>query len=273
MGFVKRGFLASIPSVFFFFLSSSLSETPADRIEPLPEVIPVDMNSWYRKDEKKCESHTWMSVEDGIVSIKSDTSMALFWQIPTVNGPVKLDRRDHPWLDDCHRPPRSLNKEIQKLSSGRLLEVSAYRYLKWRWKVDYSTIGKHPLTKSGKLVTKYEDFPAQIGISILKKGSDEIREIAYVWCKDLPENKMFKTETVIIPVFWKLSWRRFVVESGEKNFETWVNETRDLYADYKAGYPGEEPGRILRIYLRTDSDNTKSRTAAAYADIAFIQRL
>jgi len=251
----------------------SLSEAPAAGAEPLPDVVLVEMSSWYRRDEKKCESHTWMSAKDGIVSIKSDTAMALFWQIPTVNGPVKLDRKDHPWLDDCKRPPRSLNKEIQKLSSGKLLEVSDFRYLKWRWKVDYSTIGKHVLTKDGKLVTKNEDFPAQIGISILKKGSNKIREIAYVWCKDLPASTMFKTETVIIPGIWKYTWRRFVVESGEENFEKWVSETRDLYADYKAGYPGEEPGRILRIYLRTDSDNTKSRAAAAYADIAFTRSL
>ena len=271
MGSVKRRFLASFLWVFFVVPLPSVNKASASGVEPLPEVVRVEMSRWYRRDQKKCESHTWMGVKDGIVSIKSDTAMALFWQIPTVNGPVKLDRKDHPWLDDCERPPMSLNKEIQKLSSGKLLEVLDFRYLKWRWKVDYSTIGEHVLKSDGKLETRYEDFPSQIGISILKKGSNKIREVAYVWCKDLPDETMFKTETTIIPVIWKLMWRRFVVESGEENFGTWVSETRDLYADYKAGYPGEEPGRILRIYLRTDSDNTKARAAASYADIAFLR--
>jgi len=182
---------------------------------------------------------------------------------------MELDLETHPWLEECKRPPRSFNKKIQKQGLDDFIDVLEYRHITWRWKVDYSTIEEQQVEKDGKLKLKYDDFPAKIGISILKKDSNTIREVAYVWSNTLPESLMFKTETTIIPLVWKLQWRRFVAESGMENAGQWVLESRDLYEDYKKGYPGEEPGEILRIYLRTDSDNTQSRASASYTDIVF----
>ena len=228
------------------------------------------MSQWYRRDWDDCESATRFHFADGLVHITSDRSGGLFWQIPTIQGrPITLDPKDHPWLDDCRRPPRSFNSEIVKQGFDQFIDVADYPYVSWRWKVDNSTIEEQLVDSNGKLKKGFDDFAGKIGISILKKGSNTIREVAYVWSSNLPESLMFKTETTIIPMLWKMEWRRFVVESGRESEGRWVSESRNLYEDFKRGYPGEEPGKILRILLQTDSDNTQSRTDAWYADIAF----
>jgi hypothetical protein len=235
-----------------------------------PDQVRIDMTQWYRKDHRECKGPTVMTIEDGSVHIVSERSTGLFWQIPSLtDGPVILDPNVHTWLKKCERPPRSFNDDIQAAGFKDFLQVGDYPYMSWRWKVDYSTIGEQKVRKSGRLEKKYDDFNGKIGISILKKGSSTIREVAYVWSNTLPESLMFKTETTIIPLVWKMKWRRFVVESGVGNFGKWVLESRNLYEDYKKGYPGEEPGKILRVYVMTDSDNTIGKAATWYSDIVF----
>ena len=254
----------SVLLIFTFFISISAYS------KGKPDQVRVDMTQWYRKDHRECKGPTVMTLEDGSVHIVSNRSTGLFWQIPSITGaPVDLDPDVHTWLRKCKRPPRSFNDGIQASGFKDFIQVGDYPYISWRWKVDYSTIGEQKVSKSGRLVKKYDDFNGKVGISILKKGSSTIREVAYVWSNTLPESLMFKTETTIIPLVWKMKWRRFVVESGPDNFGRWVLESRNLYEDYKKGYPGEEPGEILRVYVMTDSDNTSSKAATWYADIVF----
>ena len=230
----------------------------------------VDMDQWYRRDWHECKSATKFNYFGNTVQITSEQSTGLIWQIPTVNNtPMVLDRESNAWLEDCERPPRSLNSEISERGVDDLIEVSEFRYVSWRWKVDYATMKDQQVEQGKKLKSKYDDFPAKFGITIQRKGSSSIREVAYIWSKTLPEDRMFRAETTIIPKIWKLKWWRFVAESGLEHPGTWVPEVRDLYEDYKKAYPGEEPGKILRVYLMTDSDNTKSRVSTWYADIMF----
>lgn len=259
----------SAASVLLCALAAVLSVAPAGA-EPGPERVPVDMTTWYRRDWDDCESATRIELQGSTLRIKSEQSTGLFWQVPTVDGrSLELDPEEHTWLKDCKRPPRSFNSDIQKEGLDAFIDISEYRYVTWRWKVDYAETGKQKVKPGDKLDKKYDDFPAKFGISMLKRGSNDIREVAYVWSASLPENLMFKSETTIIPFVWKLEWRRVVAQSGLDRTGEWIWETRDLYQDYKLGYDGEEPGKILRIYLMTDSDNMEGRAATWYGDIVF----
>jgi len=51
-----------------------------------------------------------------------------------------------------------------------------------------------------------------------------------------------------------------VARSGAALAGTWVTETHDIYADYRAG----EPPRIEGIALMTDTDDTGERVVAYY---------
>lgn len=230
----------------------------------------VDMSTWLQRDWAECNTRTKFQYANNAVRFVSEGSAALLWQIPTRSGqPMALDPERHPWIAQCKRPPRQFEKIVRKRGFDTLIDVAENPYLTWRWKVDYSTIGRQRLEKGGKLNKRDDDFNAKLGIAILERGTNKIREIAYVWSNTLPESLMFKTETTIIPFVWKLSWRRIVAESGSARMKQWVPEVRNLYEDYKRGYPGEEPGKILRVYLMTDTDNTNSRASTWYADIQF----
>jgi hypothetical protein len=234
------------------------------------EGLRVDMSSWLQRDWAECKTKTKFQYANNTVRFVSEGSAALLWQIPTRSGrPMALDPARYPWIAQCKRPPREFEKIIRKHGFDTLIDVAENPYMTWRWKVDYSTIGRQRLDKGGSLKKQDDDFSAKLGIAILEKGTNNIREIAYVWSNTLPESLMFKSETTIIPFVWKLSWRRIVVESGPGRMTQWVPEVRNLYEDYKRGYPGEEPGKILRVYLMTDTDNTNSRASAWYADIEF----
>ena len=49
----------------------------------------------------------------------------------------------------------------------------------------------------------------------------------------------------------------------------WVEESRNIYEDYKAAF-GEEPPKINGVAIMSDTDNTKERTVAYYGNIQFV---
>jgi hypothetical protein len=105
-------------------------------------------------------------------------------------------------------------------------------------------------------------------VLVQAQGSQHAYEIAYVWARSLPLGTVLYQETTIIPLVFKARAARVVVESGEGR-GAWVEEEHDLRADFARLVPGKRAGRVLRIHLMTDSDDTGGRVAAAYADIRF----
>ncbi len=233
--------------------------------------VPIDMGAdWLRRDWDHCEDGTVMRSGDGEVTIESDHSAALFWQIPTRQGPLPIDRNQD-WIKKCKRLPLDFESRVlRRVSEKReLLEVRDLPYFSWRWKVN-GTIDDGGLADSkGRIQKKGDDFAAKIGIVILRKGTRDLREIAYIWTRSLPKETVLTQETILIPYILKLKWQRIVAESGDLNVGKWVDVTRNLYRDYKRLYPDEDPGQIVRIYLMTDSDNTGSRVTGAFADLVF----
>ena len=62
--------------------------------------------------------------------------------------------------------------------------------------------------------------------------------------------------------------KKIVVRSGEKGLASWQSISRDLHADYRRAFPGEEPGEIESIGLMTDTDSLGGVARACYADLA-----
>ena len=61
-----------------------------------------------------------------------------------------------------------------------------------------------------------------------------------------------------------------VVESGAEKVGVWVEESRNVYQDYKQAF-GEDPSFINGVAIMTDTDNTKERAVAFYGDIRFVR--
>ena len=60
-------------------------------------------------------------------------------------------------------------------------------------------------------------------------------------------------------------------ESGPTNVGLWVEESRNIYEDYKKAF-GEEPPMINGVAIMSDNDNTKERVVAYYGDIVVLRK-
>ena len=84
--------------------------------------------------------------------------------------------------------------------------------------------------------------------------------LMYVWCNSCPP------ESVIVSRRSDRI-RKLVVESGEKNINTWLDYERNIRADYEKAF-GEAPGALVGIGIMTDTDNTRTTTRAWYGQVS-----
>lgn len=61
--------------------------------------------------------------------------------------------------------------------------------------------------------------------------------------------------------------QKLVVRSGAAGLSTWLSFTRDVRADFRRAFPGEEPGDIESVGLMTDTDTLGGSAEACYSDI------
>jgi hypothetical protein len=155
------------------------------------------------------------------------------------------------------------------------IDPKEYPIAEWRWKVanvlkkediyhregdDYA--GKitilfeyHPNKLSGSEKAKYE-------IARMLYGAyPPLATINYVWCSTAPVG-------LVVPNPYTERSIMIVVESGEKNLNTWVKEERNVYEDYRRAFK-DEPTMISGVAIMTDTDNTGESATAYYGDIVF----
>ena len=61
--------------------------------------------------------------------------------------------------------------------------------------------------------------------------------------------------------------QKLVVKSGSGGLAMWQSFTRDVRADFRRAFPGEEPGDIESVGLMTDTDGLGGTAEACYSDI------
>ena len=161
-----------------------------------------------------------------------------------------------------------LTREIQ-------INPKDYPVVQWQWKV------MNVLKKGNVRRKDGDDYPARIYItfkydpgklSLAEKAKYEaikvlygqyppLSAINYIW-----ESKVPLGTIVSNPYTDRV--KMIVVESGEGKLNQWVNEERNLSADYKKAF-GEEPPIISGVAIMTDTDNTGESATAYYGDIIF----
>jgi hypothetical protein len=237
----------------------------------LPDEVAVDMaTGWLRRDWSECKDPTRISFEGGAIAFDSRASSAMVWQVPTVEGPLAVDRAVD-WVRACDRPPLSYFRCLGAERGTRgLVDLSEHPYLHWRWQVDGGVDDSRLAHRDGRIRRGYDDFAAKLGVLVQARDGDEVHEIAYVWARSKKVGTVLQQETTIVPLLRKVRATRVVVEAG-RGYRRWVEEAQDLGADFARLVPGRQAGRVLRIYLMTDSDDTRGSVGAAYADIRFLR--
>jgi hypothetical protein len=160
------------------------------------------------------------------------------------------------------------------LTKAVKIDPSVFPVIHWRWKVENLLTRSDVTRKSG------DDYPARLYItfeydpekvSFAKKlkfkagqalfGDIPIAALNYIWETNAPIG------TVVDNAFTDFA-KMIVVESGPGKVGLWVDESRNIYEDYKKAF-GEEPPLINGVAIMTDTDNTKGRATAYYGDIRF----
>lgn len=141
---------------------------------------------------------------------------------------------------------------IRKVS----IDLSKTPILHWSWKVDNVLRGGDERTRAG------DDYSARVYV-VFSGGAAfwRTRAINYVWSSKQP-----------IDSHWRNAFtgnaQMVAVQSGTEHVGQWVEERRDVLADYRRIF-GKEPGKVDAVAIMTDTDNTGTTASAWYGDIWF----
>ena len=162
-----------------------------------------------------------------------------------------------------------LTKEVR-------IDPKEFPIVQWRWKADNLLKNSDATRKDGddypaRLYITFEYDPDKVNFGKKLKykagqvlfGDIPIGAINYVWETRAPIG-------AIIDNAYTDFVKMVVVESGPSNIGLWVDESRNIYEDYKKAF-GEEPPLINGVAIMSDTDNTKERATAYYGDIVFVK--
>jgi Protein of unknown function (DUF3047) len=146
--------------------------------------------------------------------------------------------------------------------------------LSWRWNVPAL------ISDADNLVPGKDDAPARVVVAFkgdrtkldaaerstmsLAKALGGVElpfaAIQYIWEGKAPPE-------TIVPNGNTSRIKKLVVKSGPTGLASWLSFTRDVRADYRLAFPGEEPGEIESVGLMTDTDSLGGKAEACYSDV------
>lgn len=133
-------------------------------------------------------------------------------------------------------------------------DLSEYRFLSWRWRA-------RVLPRGGDERKKGTNDSAA-GLYVCFKGFVSLPYcIKYVWSSTVPAGTVLDSPH-------RKATKIVVLRSGPEKLGVWVDEKRDVYADYLKVFGAKTVKTPVGIAVLTDSDDTRSRAAADYDDIA-----
>jgi hypothetical protein len=155
------------------------------------------------------------------------------------------------------------------------IDLKQYPIIRWRWKIA-NVLKKADITRKqgddvpARMLIFFEYDPAKASFSdkakyglarILYGAYPPHSGISYIWESGLPIG------TVLANPYAE-QVKMIVVESGGAKLNQWLEEERNLYADYLSNF-GAEPPPTLSVAIMTDTDVTKETATAYYGDIVF----
>lgn len=170
--------------------------------------------------------------------------------------------------------------EASKSMSGLIhtvrVDTRRFPLLRWRWKIAAPVAAADMTKKSGDdyaaRVYVLFDYPAArlpFAMRMKMKVAESVygqalptAALNYVWDNRQPVG-------TIQPNTYTDRARMMVLRSGAQQANTWVSETRDLRADFRAAF-GEEAPDVVALAIATDTDNTGSQATAWYGDLEFL---
>ncbi|MDB4349518.1 DUF3047 domain-containing protein [Omnitrophica bacterium] len=121
-----------------------------------------------------------------------------------------------------------------------------YPVLKWKWRVS-----KFPDISKAKTGKDRDDYAARVYVIFPFLTFSFSKFLEYVWADDMPVG------TVINSPYGK-NVKIIVIRSGPAPEAGWVNESRNIYEDYKMAFGRTPTRRAGAIAIMCDADSTKT---------------
>jgi hypothetical protein len=134
-----------------------------------------------------------------------------------------------------------------------------YPILQWQWRAVLFPTGSNEREKSGN--------DSVLGLYVVFGHWPLPRTIKYIWSDTLPVGASF-------PSPYNKAAKMIVIRSGRSQAGTWVQEKRNVLADYHHLF-GEEDNNPMAagLAILTDSDNTKSQAIGDYGEIQTLEAI
>lgn len=157
---------------------------------------------------------------------------------------------------------RVLAAESRNAASGLVyaieFEPSEWPVLAWRWKVAGVVEKGDARSRSG------DDYPARVYVIFPHWFFPRTRTLTYIWANQIPAG-------TVLPSPFTDNAMMIAVESGPDRAGRWVEERRDIVADFRRAF-GEDPPAAGAVAVMTDTDNTGANARAWYDDLRLERR-
>jgi len=141
-------------------------------------------------------------------------------------------------------------KNVSILQHEAAFDLNPDTRIKWSWKVD-------------ELPSEMrEDTQASHDYLSIAVEFENGRDITYTWSSELAAGTGYWCPLAT----WKDREFHVVVRSGKEGLGQWLDESRDLQADYRK-YMGEPPKRVVRVWLIAVSIFQRRKGRASFRDI------
>lgn len=200
------------------------------------------------------------------------------WRVVRVSKSVPPTSYRQATIDGVGAIEANANSSMAVLARPIVVDLEATPILCWRWRVDAPVAAADMTTKKG------DDYAARVYIAfdipdaLLGSGTRFKLSLARrLFGADLPDAGLIYVWDNRHPVgttrrsAYTDRARLIVAETGTARAGRWVSERADIVADYARAFPGQ-PGKAIQLAIASDTDNTRSRAHAAFADIRFVAR-
>ena len=142
-----------------------------------------------------------------------------------------------------------LKKEIS-------FDTQKYPYLSWKWRAkeipSKGDIRTHETDdEAGQIYVFFPKFPTTINT----------RSVGYIWGSNAPVG-FWGTSTA----YSKMKY--VVLQSGSKNLNEWITETRNVFDDFQKLFQ-EEPPKVGGVLIYINTEHTHGKAVIEYTDIFF----
>ncbi|MDE2441260.1 MAG: DUF3047 domain-containing protein [Betaproteobacteria bacterium] len=198
------------------------------------------------------------------------------WQIQQVDPKIPPTRYRLRQWDGVYAVEAEAESSMALLGRPLTVDLEKTPILCWRWRVDAALQSADMRTKAGddyaariyltfSVPAAQLDFGTRAKLALARSiYGNQLPDAAinYVWDNRLaPETLMNNAYTD--------RTRMIVVRSGNTDAGRWVAERRDVRADFRRAF-GALNGQLNGIAIAVDTDNTKERAHAGFAEFHFV---